>query len=136
VAKREGDAKPAPARDVDDYLASVPERRGAALEELRKTIKAAAPKATESISYRIPTFKHHGPLVAFSATKNHCAFHLMSPSLMAERKDELKAYDTTTATIRFAADKPLPAALVKRLVKARIAENEARTAGESTRVRP
>ena len=67
--------------------------------------------------------------MAFSAATNHCAFHLMSPSLMEARKEELKGYDTTTATIRFTPDKPLPAALVKGLVKARIAENEARTSG-------
>ena len=67
--------------------------------------------------------------MAFSAATNHCAFHFMSPSLMAARKDELKGYDTTTSTIRFTPDKPLPAALVKGLVKARIAENEARTSG-------
>jgi uncharacterized protein YdhG (YjbR/CyaY superfamily) len=100
-----------------------------ALENLRKMIKAAVPQATETISYRIPTFKHQGPLVAFSAATKHCAFHLMSPSLMEARKEELKGYDTTTATIRFTPDKPLPAALVKDLVKARIAENEARTSG-------
>jgi uncharacterized protein YdhG (YjbR/CyaY superfamily) len=129
MTKPESDAKPVPARDVDDYLASVPEEMRAALEKLRKAIKSAAPKATETISYRIPTFKHEGPLVAFSAARNHCAFHLMSPSLMEARKDELRAYDTTTATVRFTADKPLPAELVKDLVKARIAENEGRAAG-------
>jgi uncharacterized protein YdhG (YjbR/CyaY superfamily) len=129
MTKPESDAKSAPARDVDQYLASIPEEMRAALEKLRKTIKSAAPKATETISYRIPTFKHEGPLVAFSAARNHCAFHLMSPSLMEARKDELKAYDTTTATIRFTADKPLPAELVKDLVRARIAENEGREAG-------
>ena|SRR5918999_772448 len=129
MAKRGSDAKPPPAEDVDEYLAAMPEEMRVALQNLRKTIQAAAPEATETISYRIPTFKHQGPLVAFSAATNHCAFHLMSPSLMAARRDELKGYDTTTSTIRFTPDKPLPAALVKGLVKARIAENEARTSG-------
>jgi len=127
MTKTDGDTASAPASTIDDYLAAVPEKMRGALENLRKTIKAAAPEATETISYRIPTFKHQGPLVAFSAATNHCAFHLMSPSLMAERKEELKGYDTTTATIRFTPDKPLPAALVNGIVKARIAENEART---------
>lgn len=104
-------------------------RRGAALEKLRKTIKAAAPKATESISYRIPTFKYQGPLVAFAAFPNHCSFYPLSPSVLEAHRDELEAYDTSKGTIRFPATKPLPAALVKKLVKARIEENEARANG-------
>ena len=113
-------------KDVDAFLAKVPEDARAALEKLRKTIRGAAPKATEGIGYAIPTFYHQGPLVAFAASKNHCGFYVMSPAIMEAHKDELKPYDTAKATIRFAADKPLPAALVRRLVKARIAENEAR----------
>lgn len=118
-----------PVRDVtsiDEYLEGVPEEARAALERLRKVIKAAAPKATEAVSYQIPTFKYHGMLVGFAAFKNHLSFFVMSPSLMDAHKDELKAYDTAKATIRFQADKPLPTALVKKLVKARIEENEAR----------
>jgi uncharacterized protein YdhG (YjbR/CyaY superfamily) len=113
-------------RDVDDFLARVPEDARAALEKLRRTIRAAAPKATEGIGYAIPTFYHRGPLVAFAASKNHCGFYVMSPAVMKAHQDELKPYDTAKATIRFRADEPLPAALVRRLVKARIAENEAR----------
>jgi uncharacterized protein YdhG (YjbR/CyaY superfamily) len=112
--------------EIDDYLAAVPDEARATLEKLRKTIRAAAPKATETISYRIPTFKYHGPLVAFAAFPNHCSFFPMSPSVMEAHKDELKPYETSKGTIRFPAHKPLPAALVKKLVKARIAENEAR----------
>jgi uncharacterized protein YdhG (YjbR/CyaY superfamily) len=124
-----GKAPSAPAGTVDEYLAAVPDEARAALEKLRSTIKAAAPKAVEAISYRIPTFKLDGrPLVAFSAARNHCAFHLMSPPLMQSLRDELEPYDTVTATIRFPASQPLPAALVKKLVRARIAENEARGA--------
>jgi uncharacterized protein YdhG (YjbR/CyaY superfamily) len=113
-------------RDVDDFLARVPEDARAALEKLRRTIRAAAPKATEGIGYAIPTFYHRGPLVAFAASKNHCGFYVMSPAVMGAHEDELKPYDTAKATIRFRADEPLPAALVRKLVKARIAENEAR----------
>jgi uncharacterized protein YdhG (YjbR/CyaY superfamily) len=114
--------------NVDDYLAAVPTEARAALEKLRKTIRAAAPKATETISYQIPTFKYHGPLVAFAAFKGHCGFYVMSPSVLDAHSDELESYDTAKATIRFRADQPLPAALVKKLVKARIAENEKRVA--------
>ena len=112
--------------DVDAYLASVPDKARATLEKLRSTIRAAAPGAEEVISYRVPTFKLRGPLVAFSAHDNHCSLHLMSPPLMAAIKDDLRGYDTTKATIHFMPARPLPAALVKKLVEARIAENEAR----------
>ena len=116
----------APARDVDDYLAAVPERERATLEMLRKTIKAAAPEATEVISYQVPTYKYQGSLVAFWVTKSHCAFCVMSPSVMDAHRNELTPYDTAKATIRFPAEKRLPDALVQKLVKARIEENEAR----------
>jgi len=114
-----------PARDIDEYLASVPEEARAVLQKLRQTIKAAAPKATETISYQIPTFKHEGGLVGFAAFKDHCSFFVMSVSVMNANKDLLRTYDTTKSAIHFTSDKPLPAALVKRLVKARMAENEA-----------
>jgi len=114
------------ATSIDDYLEEVPEEARAALEKLRKVIRTAAPKAVETISYRIPTYKYHGMLVGFAAFKNHLSFFVMSPSLMEAHRDELKAYETAKATIHFTADKPLPAALVKKLVKARIEENEAR----------
>jgi uncharacterized protein YdhG (YjbR/CyaY superfamily) len=104
----------------------VPGDKSAALEKLRNTIRSAAPKATEDIGYAIPTFYHQGPLVSYSFSMNHCSFHLMSPALARANEDALKPYDTTTATIRFTPDKPLPAALVRKLAKARIAENEAR----------
>lgn len=114
------------ARDVDEYLAAVPEKQRATLEKLRNTIKSAAPKATEAISYRIPTFKHRGHLVGFAAFKNHCSFFVMRPSVIKAHKDELKTYETAPGTIRFPVDKPLPLALVRKLVKARIEENGSR----------
>jgi len=115
----------APARTVDDYLAALPEEARATLEKLRKTIKAAAPRADEVISYQIPTYKYHGPLVAFAAFKNHCSFYVLSSSFLDAHMDELKAYDTAKGTIRFPIGNPLPAALVKKLVKARMEDNEA-----------
>jgi uncharacterized protein YdhG (YjbR/CyaY superfamily) len=115
--------------DVDAFLAKVPEDKRPALENLRKTIRSAAPKATEGIGYAIPTFYQEGPLVSYSFSKNHCSFHIMSPAVAKAHEADLKPYDTTTATIRFAPDNPLPAALVRKLVKARIKENQARTRG-------
>jgi uncharacterized protein YdhG (YjbR/CyaY superfamily) len=96
------------------------------LQKLRKIIKAAAPKADECISYQLPAFRQNGMLVGFGATPKHCAFYLMSSTTVAAHQDELQGYDTSKGTIRFSADQPLPAALVRKLVKARIAENEAR----------
>jgi uncharacterized protein YdhG (YjbR/CyaY superfamily) len=113
-------------KTIDDYLAALSDDKRAALEKLRKTIRAAAPKAEECISYSLPAFRLNGMLVAFGATANHCAFYLMSSTTVEDHKDELKGYDTSKGTIRFEADKPLPAALVRKLVKARIAEIEGR----------
>ena len=113
----------APAMDVDSYLAALPTEMKAALSHLRKTIRSAAPGAEEVISYQIPTFKFHGSLVSFGAAKNHCSFFVMSPAVMEAHQDDLKPYDTSKGTIRFPASKPLPAALVRKLVKARIEEN-------------
>jgi len=109
---------------VDDYLAALPKEARATLEKIRKTIKAVAPKATEVISYQMPMYKHHGMLVGFAAFKDHCSF-FPGAKPIATHKDELKAYKTSKGTIRFPVGKPLPAALVKKLVKTRIAENEA-----------
>jgi len=120
----------AKAKTIDEYLAALSDDQRAALEKLRKTIRAAAPKAEECISYQLPAFRQNGMLVAFGATANHCAFYLMSGTTVETFQDELDGYDTSKGTIRFQADKPLPASLVRKLVKARIAENEARR-GES-----
>jgi uncharacterized protein YdhG (YjbR/CyaY superfamily) len=109
---------------IDEYLAALSDDKRAALEKLRKTIRAAAPKAEECISYQLPAFRLEGRmLVAFGATTNHCAFYPMSSSTVEAYSDELQDYDTSKGTIRFQADNPLPATLVRKLVKARIAEN-------------
>ena len=119
-----------PAIDVDGYLAALPKEARVTLEKLRKTIKAAAPKAEEAISYQIPTFKYHGPLVFFAAFKNHRSFYVVSKSIMETFSNELKPYDTSGTTIHFSAENLLPATLVKRIVKARIEENELRAKHE------
>jgi len=111
---------------IDEYLAAMPADKRAALEKLRKAIRAAAPKAEECISYRLPTFRLDGRLlVAFGAMANHCSFYLMSTETLRPFKAELKGYRTSAGTIRFQPGEPLPATLVRKLVKARIAENAA-----------
>lgn len=110
---------------VDDYLAALPQDARAALAKLRKQIKAAAPKATEGISYQVPMFKLNGkPLVSFGAARAHCAFYVMSPDVMRAHAAELDKYEVGKGSIRFPAAKPLPAGLVTKLVRARIAEVE------------
>ena len=114
-------AKVTKPKSHDDYLAAVTEDKRRALQKLRKAIKAAAPKAEECISYQIPAFRLNGKfLVAYGAATNHCAFY--PGSTVDAIKDELKGYDTSKGTIRFPADKPLPAALVSKLVRLRIEE--------------
>jgi len=131
MISQKGETKSGPAKDVDEYLAQTPGDVRAALEKLRKTIKAAAPKADEVISYQIPAYKHRGLLVGFAASKAHCTFHIMSVAVTRAHANELKGYKLGKASIQFEARKPLPATLVKKLVKARIAENEAgRTYGK------
>ena len=108
----------------DEYLAAVSDDKRAALEELRRTIREAAPGAVECISYGLPAFRLEGRnLVAYGAAAKHCALYPMSAAMVERFGDELKDYDTSKGTIRFQVDHPLPASLVHRLVVARIAEN-------------
>jgi uncharacterized protein YdhG (YjbR/CyaY superfamily) len=114
-------------KDVDKYIAGVSEPARSTLSKVRAAIRSAVPsEATEAISYEIPTFKYKGSLVAFAAFSNHCSFFPMSMSVMRAFKNDLKNFDTSKGTIRFPMDKPQSAGLVKKLVKARIAENERR----------
>ena len=110
-------------RTIDEYLAQLNNDQRSALERLRRTIRAAAPDAEECISYQLPAFRLGKLLVAFGAAANHCSFYPMSSRTIAAHRKELEGYDTSKGTIRFSADKHLPAALVRKLVKARIAEN-------------
>ncbi len=112
---------------VEDYLAGLPQGSRAALEKLRKTIRAAAPEATEAISYQMPAFKVHGrSLVSYAAFKDHCSLFPMSLKVIEDHKEELRPHFSGKGTLRFTAEKPIPAALVKKIVKARIEEIEAR----------
>ena len=111
-------------KNTDEYLAGVPEPARGILNKVRATIRSVAPaEATETISYGMPAFKYKGVLVWFAAFSNHCSLFPGS-SVIEAFKNELKGFSTSKGTIHFPLDKPLPAALVKKLVKARIAENE------------
>lgn len=113
--------------EVESYLAQVPEPARTTLERIRAMIRAAAPKdATEAISYRIPSFQYKGALVWYAAFKNHCSFFPMDGSLAGEFADELKGCKTSKGTIQFPVDKPLSKELVTKIVKARVAQNEAK----------
>ena len=112
--------------NIEDYLAALPEAQRAALEKLRKTIKAAAPGATETISYQMPAFRDQGRfLVSYAAFKGHCSFFPASNAVLAALGEELKPYYSGKGTLRFTTDKPIPAALVKKIVKTRLEENAA-----------
>src|ERR1700704_5769759 len=112
-------------KDIDEYLAGVPEPARATLNKVRAAIRLAAPlEATEAISYGIPTIKYRGSLVAFAAFSKHCSLFPMSYDVMEALKNELKRFEVSKGTVRFPVDKPLPATLVKKVVKARIAEKE------------
>ncbi len=113
-------------KTIDEYLKSVSEDARPALEKIRATIRAAAPEATEKIGYRMPMFYYRGPLVAFASFKDHSSFFPMSVRVMDAHKEELRGYSKSKGTIRFPIDRPLTATLIRRLVKARIAENDAR----------
>jgi len=114
------------AKTIDEYVAALSDDKRSALERLRKTIRAAAPRAEECISYQLPAFRLDGKvLVLFGASASHYAFYPGSGTAVEAHKDELERYKTSKGTIRFQPDKPLPASLVRKLVKYRIAENAA-----------
>ena len=120
---RTGAAKIAHPTTVDAYLAAAPKEKRTTLIKLRKTIKTAAPKATEVISYGMPTFKHRGKrLVYFAYWKDHYALYGIGRSFVDAHAAELKAYQRSKGTIQFPADQPLPERLITWIVKARIAD--------------
>ena len=113
-------------KNVAEYLARVPEPARSVLSKMRSAIRQAVPrKATETISYQIPAFKHKGILVWFAAFSDHCSL-FPTAALIKEFKKELKGFSTSKGTIHFPLNKPLPVALIKKIVKARVAQLEAK----------
>jgi|SRR5437899_3859303 len=114
---------------IEDYLALLPDEQRAALEKLRTTIRAAAPRATEKISYAMPAFEQDGRfLVSYAAFKDHCSLYPASTAIMEALGDELEPYFSGKGTLRFRADDPIPTALVRKIVRVRLQENAARRA--------
>lgn len=120
---------PGVAGSVDEYRARLDGPERTALARLRAQIKQAAPKATELISYQIPTYRQHGPLVHFAAQARHLSFIVVSLDVITAFRGELQSFDVSGRTSRFPAKRPPPASLVQRIVKARVHENEVRVKG-------
>ena len=113
-------------KDIDEYLARVSEPARSTLERVRAAIRSAAPaSATETISYRIPAFKYKGMLMWFAAFSDHCSL-FPTASILVMFKKELKGFSTSKGTIQFPIDKPPPAGLIRKMVKARVAQIESK----------
>jgi uncharacterized protein YdhG (YjbR/CyaY superfamily) len=112
------------AKTVDEYLAGTPEPARSTLQHIRKVIQSVVPKeTTEVISYRIPMFKFNGMLVGYAAFAKHCSLFPTGSGVIEKFAKELKGYSTSRGTIQFPPDKPLPDALIKKIVKERVKEN-------------
>ena len=114
-------------KNIDDYISSQPDAIRPSLEHLRRIIKEVAPEAEELISYQMPAFRYHGMLVGFAAAKNHFGLYPWNGHTVEEFKEDLKGYSVTKGAIHFPIDKPIPEALVKKIVKARMQENLAKS---------
>jgi uncharacterized protein YdhG (YjbR/CyaY superfamily) len=126
-----GATKPA---TIDEYLSRLTPEQRAALETLRKTIRSAMPSAEECISYGMPGFRHHGKVVVWmGAAATHCAFY--PGGVVDQFEDELADFETSKGTIRFQPEAPLPAALVRRIVKMRLAQNAMKAPRAAKRAR-
>jgi uncharacterized protein YdhG (YjbR/CyaY superfamily) len=118
--------KRTPAKTVDDYLAALPEDQRAALEKVRRAVREAAPEAEEVISYQMPGYRYKGMLVYFAAFRDHLSFFGAGKTLVKNFSKELEPFDVSGSTIHFSVEPPRPTALVKRMVRARMKENEER----------
>jgi len=122
--KKSGTKKRAP-QTIDEYLSALPEPARSTLQKIRAAIRSAVPsEATEALYYGMPAFRYKGALVCFAAFSKHCSLFPLSAALLEQFKDDLKKYAVSKGTLRFPLDKPMPAALVKKLVKARVKQNE------------
>lgn len=121
---RRASGTPTP-RTIDEYLALVSDEKRAALQRLRETIRSAAPKAEECISYQMPAFRHNGKVILwFGAAAKHCSFY-PGAFPIEEHREALEGYETSKGTIRFSPANPLPKTLIRKLVKSRVAQADA-----------
>jgi uncharacterized protein YdhG (YjbR/CyaY superfamily) len=125
--------KKAPPKNVDDYLKSFTGQQRETLENIRSTIKAAAPNAEEVISYGMPAYRKNGMVGYFAGFKNHCSYFPGSYAVMKQFKEELKPYNVSKGTIQFPIDKPLSSSLLKKLVIAKIKENETKQTAKAAK---
>ncbi len=124
---KKASAKKRAPQTIDEYLSEVPEPARSTLQKIRAAIRSAAPaEATEALYYGMPAFRYKGALVCFAAFSKHCSFFPLNAPLIELHKDELKKYVASKGTLRFPLDKPMPATLVKKLVRARARQNEMR----------
>jgi len=114
------------ASEVDAYIEAQPKEVRPALEKMRAIIRSAAPKAEEVISYRVPSYRYNGMVVAFGAAKKHVGLYAMSPAVLATLAGEIASYDTSKGTVRFPLGKPMDEKLIRKIVALRLAENEAK----------
>jgi uncharacterized protein YdhG (YjbR/CyaY superfamily) len=134
AAKTDGEDRKAGSQEVEAYLAKLPEPARTTLEKVRASIRSIVPaETTEVISYGMPSFHYKGGLIGYAAFKNHCSLFPMNAALIDSMKDELKEYRTSKGTLQFAVDKPLPAALLRKMIKARVADNEKRRPAKGQR---
>jgi uncharacterized protein YdhG (YjbR/CyaY superfamily) len=124
-----------PAKDVDAYIATAPPEARPMLEQLRALVRSAAPDAEERISYQMPMYKHHGWLVGFAAAKNHVGVYALSSTFLDEFAEAVQPYKAGKGTLRFPLGKPIPVALLKKLVKAKARANEQARATTTRRPR-
>jgi uncharacterized protein YdhG (YjbR/CyaY superfamily) len=113
-------------KTIDEYISTFPKDIQKILEQVRQTIKKAAPDANEAISYQIPTFKLNGNLVHFAAFKNHIGFYPGSKAIEIFQKD-LKSYKSSKGAVQFPIDKPMPLSLIQKIVKHKVKENPIKT---------
>lgn len=120
-------------REVDEYLAKVPADLRALLQSLREMVRSAAPDAAEVVSYRMPAFKLNGMLVWYAAFKDHCSFFVGSKVVLRKFAKELRPFSAGKGTLQFTPRRPIPATVVRRIVRARVAENELRASAKRVR---
>jgi uncharacterized protein YdhG (YjbR/CyaY superfamily) len=121
-----GGMKPEAPKTVDEYLAALPKERREVLQGIRSTIRTAAPEAEEYIGYQMPAYRYRGTLVYFGAAKHHYALYGIDGAVLEQFSDEVGPFYASKGTLRFTEERPIPAALVTKLVKAQAAKNEAR----------